>query len=54
MLILNYKESQLLDKKGIKQRSLIYPSGLHANEKSFVLVRKVMEANGCENLTILL
>ena len=51
MLVLNNNQLQLLDGKGIKQRSLVYPSDIHAHGRSFVPVGKVMEAIRCENST---
>ena len=53
ILILNNNQPQLLNGKGIKHRPLVYLSNLYANERSFVPVWKVMEANRCENSTIL-
>jgi hypothetical protein len=43
--MLNDKESQLLDGKGIKRQSSMYPSDIYAHERFFVPVWKVMEEN---------
>ena len=51
MLILNDNEWQVLHGKGTKRYSLVYPIGRYANERSFVLVWKVTEANRCEKST---
>ena len=51
-LILNNNQLQLLDRKGINQRLLVYPSNFYANKRSPVPVWKGMEANWCENSTI--
>ena len=53
ILILNNNQPQLPNKKGIKHQTLVYLSNLYANERSFVPVWKAMEANRCENSTIL-
>ena len=53
ILILNNNQLQLLHGKGIKQKPLVYPIGLYASGRSFVPVWKAMEANRCENSTIL-
>ena len=52
ILILNNNQLQLLDRKGINQRLLVYPSNFYANKRSPVPVWKGMEANWCENSTI--
>ena len=51
MLVTNDKKSQILRGKGIKRRSLAYEIGRYANERSSVLVWKVVEANRCEKST---
>ena len=53
MLILNNNQPQLLDENGVKHRPLVHPSNLYANERYFVPLWKVMEANRHENSTIL-
>ena len=53
ILILNNNQLQLLHGKDVKQRTLIYPIGLYASERSSVPVWKAMEANRCKNSTIL-
>ena len=52
MLIVNNNQLQLLHGKGIKPRSLVYPSALYAHERSFVPVWKALEASYGENSTI--
>ena len=53
ILILNNNQPQLMHGKGIKQRPFVYPSSNYANERSLVPAWEVMEANWCENSTIL-
>ena len=53
ILILNNNQPQLLNGKGTKQRPLVYPSALYANERYFLLAGKVIEANRDEISTIL-
>ena len=53
ILILNNNQLLLLDGKGIKQRPFACLNNLHANERSSVPAWKVIEANRCENSTIL-
>ena len=53
MLILNNNQPQLLDEKSVKHRPWVHPSNLYANERYFVPLWKVMEANRHENSTIL-
>ena len=53
MMVLDENELQLLNGKGIIQRSSTYLSDLYAHGRSFVPVWKVIEANRRENSTIL-
>ena len=49
----NDNQPQLLNRKDIKHRSLVYLSKLYANERYFLLAGKVIEANRDEISTIL-
>ncbi len=54
MILLNDMDIQLLHRKGIKRRLLVYPSDWNGRHMCLVLVWEIIEANRYENLIIFL
>ena len=53
-MLLNNIDIQLLHRKGIKRRLLVYPSDWNGRHVCSVLVWEIIEANRYENLIIFL